>query len=58
MKDFKVPMMTIIHLTNENIICDSNCPPHFCPDFICDDCVECPGPYHCYDFLCNEKYSG
>ena len=58
MKSFKVPMMTVIHLAKENIICDSSCPPHYCDSFICDDCVECTGTYHSFDFLCNEKYSG
>lgn len=53
MKEFKMPTLTVVRLTKENIICAS-----FCYDFYCDDCVECTGVYHCWDFLCNEKYSG
>lgn len=57
MKEFKTPMMTVVHLSNENVICTSNCPPHVCTGFICNDCVECEGSYNCFSFVCNEKYS-
>lgn len=63
MKSFMTPEMKIVQLTNENVFCASpDCPSNCqlnCPDFICNDCVECTGTYHCFDFLCSElKYNG
>ncbi len=52
MKEFKMPTLTVVRLNQENIICAS-----ICYDFFCDDCVECKGNYHCWEFLCNTKYS-
>lgn len=59
MKSFSAPMMTVVPLAEENIMCDSHdCPPHICNGFYCPDCIQCPGGYNCFRFECNEKYSG
>lgn len=50
MKKFETPEMTVVRLTNEDIIRSSSCPPHTCFGFECDDCADCPGVYYCAIF--------
>lgn len=59
MKEFRKPRMDVVVLSNENVICTSDCPSHdICSRFDCPDCAECTGIYTCFEFICHEKYNG
>lgn len=46
MKEFRVPVMTIVPLAYEDIICSSPCSA-LCGGFVCNECAECPEVFSC-----------
>ena len=57
MKEFKMPQMMIIHLSDERVICASGCNSNTCFKYYCDDCVECQNSYTCDIYEC-KQYAG
>lgn len=58
MKQFDAPMMTLIHLSNEDVI-RSSTPPCMgvtCGSYTCTDCADCVGTYQCLSLTCNAYY--
>ena len=54
MKKFELPKMTVIHLSEENVVCTSLCEGVLCSHYYCDDCVSCTGTYECFSVICNK----
>ena len=54
MKSFIKPKMSLIHLSNEDLITASgDCNTNYCEGYDCYDCpTECTAPYHCKVFKC------
>ena len=54
MKGFIEPKMSLIHLSNEDLITASgDCNTQMCTNYDCYDCpTECESPYHCKVFKC------
>ena len=57
MKKFQIPEMTVVRLSNENLIAESLCRGVTCDVYYCDDCVSCEGTYRCLLVTCN-AYGG
>lgn len=57
MKQFKTPELTVIRLSNEDVIyCSGTCKGHTCDSYTCNDCAECTGAWECYSVMCNSYY--
>lgn len=58
MTEFKKPAISVVHLSNEDVVTESACPRicygYACDGFYCDDCVECNGNHHCFSFTCKK----
>ncbi len=54
MKEFTAPRMSMIRLSNEDVVCASGgCDSKMCTGFDCPDCPTiCEGVYHCDVFKC------
>ena len=58
MKKFGAPKISVVRLSNENIITASGCETNMCLENVCMgyDCPDCPtecdGIYHCEVFKC------
>ena len=47
MKRFTIPKMTVVQLSNDDVIRSSACTPYHCPNFYCDDCFGCEKAHRC-----------
>ena len=53
MKRFVDPKMSLIYLSSEDLITQSDCPPHVCSGYTCDVCeMECNGTFTCRMVVC------
>lgn len=62
MKKFGAPHMDLVHLVNDDVICQSLCTSNYCDGFTCPQCEDhdncsvqtpCTG-YQCPHYLCLE----
>lgn len=57
MKQFAKPEMSLIQLTNDDLIITSGCNTNTCFGYDCPDCPnECTGTYHCEVFKCKNYH--
>ena len=54
MKKFRMPQMSVVLLSGEEVIATSGCETNMCMGFDCPDCpTQCDGIYHCEVFKCS-----